>query len=170
MNHKKILKYLYSLESPEIKLGLDAIQSLLDKIGNPEKKLKCIHVAGTNAKGSVCAMLFYSIKEAGYKVGLYISPHLKIFNERIRINDSLITDKEIVKYFLKVKNYITNQSFFEITTAMALLYFAEKNVDFTILEVGLGGRLDATNVITPMASVITNVGLEHTEILGKTIE
>ncbi len=170
MNHKKILKYLYSLESPEIKLGLDAIQLLLDKIGNPEKKLKCIHVTGTNAKGSVCAMLFYALKEAGYKVGLYTSPHLKMFNERIRINDKFITDKEIVEYFLKVKQHITNQSFFEITTAMALLYFGGKNIDFAILEVGLGGRLDATNVVTPLVSVITNVGLEHTELLGKTIE
>ena len=103
MDYKKILAYLYSLESQKVKLGLDRIQSLLDKTGNPEKSLKCIHVAGTNGKGSVCAMIFYALKEAGYKVGLYTSPHLKRFNERIKINNKEITDKEIVEYFLKIK-------------------------------------------------------------------
>lgn len=170
MNHKRILKYLYSLESPKIKLGLGRVRNLLDKVGSPEKNLKCIHVAGTNGKGSVCAMIFYVLREAGYKVGLYTSPHLKRFNERIRVNDALITDKEIVDYFLKIKPHITNQSFFEITTAMAFLYFKEKNVDYVVLEVGLGGRLDATNVINPLVSIITNIGLEHTELLGNTIE
>lgn len=170
MHYSKILKYLYSLESSKIKLGLENIQNLLYKIGNPEIELKCIHVAGTNGKGSTCAMLFYIFREAGYKVGLYTSPHLKRFNERIRINDHFITDKEIVDYFLKLKPYVTNQSFFEVTTAMAFLYFKDKNVDFLILEVGLGGRLDATNVILPMVSVITNVELEHKDILGNTIE
>ena len=170
MNYKKMLDYLYSLETPKIKLGLNNIQSLLDKIGNPEKRLKCIHVAGTNGKGSVCSMLQSILMEAGYKIGMYTSPHLKKFNERIRINKKLITDKDIVDYFLKIKPKITNQSFFEITTAMAFLYFKENNVDFAVLEVGLGGRLDATNVVTPLVSVITNVGLEHTDILGKTIE
>ena len=170
MNYKKILNYLYSLESPKIKLGTERVHKLLDKIGNPEKQLKCIHVAGTNGKGSVCAMLFYILKEAGYKVGLYTSPHLKRFNERIRINEHFVTDKEIVEYFLKVKPFIINQSFFEITTAMAFLYFKEKNVDFAVLEVGLGGRLDATNIVTPLISVITNIELEHTDLLGKTSE
>ncbi len=170
MEYKAILGYLYSLESPEIKLGLENIQTLLQKIGNPEKNLKCIHIAGTNGKGSVCAMLFYILKEADYKVGLYTSPHLKKFNERIRINDKLIVDKEIVEYFLKIKPHITNQSFFEITTAMAFLYFKEKKADFVVLEVGLGGRLDATNVVVPLVSVITNIGLEHTNLLGNTIE
>ncbi|MBI3035882.1 hypothetical protein HYY71_06185 [Candidatus Woesearchaeota archaeon] len=141
MNHKKILAYLYSLESPSIKLGLERVQSLLDKTGNPEKSLKCIHVAGTNGKGSVCAMLFYILKDAGYKVGLYTSPHLKRFNERIRVNEHFITDREIVDYFLMVKPHITNQSFFEIT-----------------------------NVVIPLVSVITNIGHEHTDLLGNTIE
>ncbi len=169
MNYKKILNYLYSLESPKIKLGTERVYKLLDKISNPEKQLKCIHVAGTNGKGSVCAMLFYILKEAGYRVGLYTSPHLKRFNERIRVNDYFITNKEIVEYFLRVKPHVTNQSFFEMTTAMAFLYFKEKNVDFVVLEVGLGGRLDATNVVVPLVSVITNVEFEHTELLGKTI-
>ena len=168
--YKKILDYLYSLESPEIKLGLERVQSLLDKLGNPEKGLLCIHVAGTNGKGSVCAMLQSVLMEAGYKVGMYTSPHLKRFNERIRMNNNLITDREIAGCFLKIKPNATNQSFFEITTAMAFLYFREKNVDFAILETGLGGRLDATNVVNPLVSVITSIGLEHTELLGNTIE
>ena len=170
MNYAKILSCLYSLESPAIKLGLDRMQRLLDKTGNPEKNLKCIHVAGTNGKGSVCAMLNSILIEAGYKVGMYTSPHLQKFNERIRINNKLITDKEIVNYFLKIKPHITNQSFFEITTAMAFLYFYDKNVDFAVLETGLGGRLDATNVVNPQVSVITNIGLEHAELLGNAIE
>ena len=170
MSYKRALAYLYRLESPTFKLGLDRIRELLDKAGNPEKRLKVIHVGGTNGKGSVCSMIASALEEAGYKVGLYTSPHLKKFNERIRINGRQITDKEVVKYFLKLKPHIKNQSFFEITTAMAFLYFMEKNVDFAVIEVGLGGRLDATNVITPLISVITNVGLEHTDLLGKTIE
>ena len=170
MDYKKILAYLYSLETPKVKLGLERVQSLLDRVGNPEKRLKCIHVAGTNGKGSVCAMVFYILREAGYKVGMYTSPHLKKFNERIRVDNPFITDKEIVDYFLKVKPHITNQSFFEITTAMAFLYFKENNVDYAVLEVGLGGRLDATNVVTPLISVITNIGLEHVEFLGNTVE
>ncbi len=170
MDYKKILAYLYSLETPEVKLGVERVQSLLDRIGNPEKRLKCIHVAGTNGKGSVCAMMFYILRGAGYKVGMYTGPHLKEFNERMRVDNHFITDKEIVNYFLKVKPHITNQSFFEITTAMAFLYFKENNVDYVILEVGLGGRLDATNVVTPLVSVITNIGLEHTDLLGNTVE
>lgn len=170
MDYRKILNYLYSLESPEIKLGLGRVYQLLDKLGNPEKKIRCIHVAGTNGKGSVCAMLHSILAESGYKVGMYTSPHLKKFNERIRINDKLITDKEIVEYFLKIKPFITSQSFFEITTAMAFLYFHDKHADFIVLETGLGGRLDATNVVTPLVSVITNIGLEHTDLLGSTIE
>ena len=170
MNYARILNYIYSLESPKIKLGLERVQALLDKIGNPEKKMKCILVAGTNGKGSVCAMLNYVLIEGSYKIGMYTSPHLKKFNERIRINNRPITDKEIVEYFLKIKPFITNRSFFEITTAMAFLYFYERNADFAVLEVGLGGRLDATNVVTPSVSVITNIGLEHTELLGSTIE
>ena len=170
MGNRKILDYLYSLESSKIKLGLENIQNLLNKIGNPERNLKCIHVAGTNGKGSVCAMLFCILREAGCKIGLYTSPHLKKFNERIRVNEHFIMDREIVDYFLKIKPHITTQSFFEITTAMAFLYFKEKNVDFAVLETGLGGRLDATNVVIPLVSVITNIEIEHTDLLGNTIE
>lgn len=170
MKYEGVLSELYSLDVKKWTLGLDRIEELLQKLGNPEKKLKCIHVAGTNGKGSVCAMISSILIDAGYKVGLYTSPHLKEFNERIRVNNKLISNKDIVKYYLKVKKCVANQSFFEITTAMAFLYFAEKNVDFAVLEVGLGGRLDATNVAMPLVSIITNIGLEHTKFLGNTIE
>jgi dihydrofolate synthase / folylpolyglutamate synthase len=170
MDYKNVLKELYSLDNPKWTLGLERIEALLKKLGNPEKRLRCIHVAGTNGKGAVCAMISSILSDAGYKTGLYTSPHLKEFNERIRVNNNMITDKELVKYYLRVKKYITDQSFFEITTAMAFLYFYDKKVDFAVLEVGLGGRLDATNVITPLVSVITSIGLEHTNFLGNTIE
>lgn len=170
MNYKQILKELYSLENVKFKQTLDNMRLLLKKLNNPEKNLKYIHVAGTNGKGSVCAMISSILENAGYKVGMYTSPHMKRFNERIRINNKLITDKDIVKYYLRVKKHVTNQTFFEITTAMAFLFFKGKNVDFTVLETGLGGRLDTTNVIIPLISIITNIGLEHTEYLGNTIE
>jgi len=170
MKYKQILEELYSLENVKFKQTLVNMKALLKKLNNPEKKLKYIHVAGTNGKGSVCAMISSILQNAGYKVGMYTSPHLKKFNERIRINNKLITDKNIVKYYLRVKKHVTNQTFFEITTAMAFLYFKEKKVDFVVLETGLGGRLDSTNVIVPLVSIITNVGIEHTEYLGNKIE
>ena len=170
MNYKNVLNELYLLDIKKWALGLERIESLLKKVGNPEKNLKCIHVAGTNGKGSVCAMIHSILVDAGYKVGLYTSPHLKKFNERIKINDGEISDEDIVKYYLKVKKYLSGQSFFEITTAMAFLYFFEKKVDFVVLEVGMGGRLDATNVAAPLVSIITGIGLEHTQFLGNTLE
>lgn len=174
MDYNKILKRIYILESHKIKLGLDNINSLLLKIGNPEKTLRCIHVGGTNGKGSTSSMIYSVLRKAGYNVGLYTSPHLKRFNERIKINDTEIKNKEIVDYYLQLKKIsggvFFNSSFFEITTAIAFMHFKKKNVDFAVLEVGLGGRLDATNVATPLISVITNVDYEHTNLLGDTIE
>jgi len=170
MNYEKVLKELYGIKEWKFKLGLKNMKILLNKLNNPEQKLKCIHVAGTNGKGSVCAMISSVLQEAGYKVGMYTSPHLKKFNERIRINNKLISDKEIVEYYLRVKKNVTKQSFFEITTAMMFLYFKDKKVDFVVLEVGMGGRLDSTNVINPLISIITNIGYEHTDRLGKKIE
>src|SRR3989344_2537982 len=114
MSYKETLDYLYSLESPEIKLGLERIQALLDNLENPEKKLKCIHVAGTNGKGSVCAMLSSILVEAGYKVGMYTSPHLKDFRERFLINGVKISEEEFTKYFERVKPFVTEQTFFEV--------------------------------------------------------
>lgn len=170
MNYSRMLEHLYSLESSKFKLGLENIKSLLKKLGSPEKSLRYIHVAGTNGKGSVCAMLFSVLRQAGYNVGLYTSPHLKKFNERIRYNGIFITDREIVDYYIGMEDKITNQSFFEITTAIAFMYFKDKRPDFVILEVGLGGRLDATNVVMPLISVITNIDYEHTNLLGNTME
>ncbi|MFH0868584.1 MAG: folylpolyglutamate synthase/dihydrofolate synthase family protein [Candidatus Woesearchaeota archaeon] len=170
MNCNQILKELYKLENVKFIQSLANMEILLKKLHNPEKNLKYIHVAGTNGKGSVCAMLSSILTNAKYKVGMYTSPHLKKFNERIRINNKPITGKDIAKYYSKVKSYITNQTFFEITTSMAFLYFKEKKVDFVVLETGLGGKLDSTNVIKPLISIITNVGIEHTEYLGNTIK
>ncbi|MCH8003327.1 MAG: bifunctional folylpolyglutamate synthase/dihydrofolate synthase [Nanoarchaeota archaeon] len=170
MNYKQILKELYSLENIKFTQTLVNMSLLLRKLDNPHNKLKYIHVAGTNGKGSVCAMISYILINAGYKVGMYTSPHLKKFNERIRINNKLISDKDIVKYYLRIRNCKTKCTFFEITTAMAFLYFNDKKVDFVVLETGLGGRLDSTNVITPLISIITNVAFEHTEYLGNKIE
>ena len=169
MNYKLALEELYSMKEWKFKLGLKNMKVLLKKIGNPEKKLKCIHVTGTNGKGSVCAMINSVLIDAGYKVGMYTSPHLKKFNERIRINKKFISNKDVAEYYLRVKRHVTNQSFFEITTAMMFLYFYERKIDFAVLEVGMGGRLDSTNVIVPLISIITNIGYEHTHRLGKTL-
>ena len=171
MDYNQVIKYLYSLDRKKgSKLGLGNIKNLLKKIGNPEKNLKCVHVAGTNGKGSVCAMVYSILQKAGHKVGMYTSPHLEDFRDRFLINNKKISKNDIVRYFLKVKKFIDEQTFFEVITAMAFLYFNEKKVDFLVLEVGLGGRLDATNVVNPLISVITNVDIEHTDFLGKKIE
>ena len=147
----------------------------LDKFFNhPHRKYKTIHVAGTNGKGSVSHMLAAVLQSAGYTTGLYTSPHLKDFRERIKINGEMIPQKNVVKWVEKypVKNNLWNiePSFFELTVAMAFDYFAQENVDVAVIEVGLGGRLDSTNIITPEVSIITNIGLDHTNLLGKTIQ
>ncbi len=174
MNYEETLKYLESFQRFGIRLGLANIRRLLKLLGNPEKRLKVIHIGGTNGKGSVGAFLFYILKEAGYKVGLYTSPHLVDFRERIRTSDGLISKEELTRlvkevYRLPFTVYGFQPTFFEITTALALKYFADQRVDFAILEVGMGGRLDATNVTRPLVSVITNVDFEHTEHLGKSL-
>ncbi len=169
MQINKVLYELYSYESKGWNFGLDNIKVLLKKIDNPEKNLRCIHVAGTNGKGSVCAFISSILKESGFKVGLYTSPHLIRFNERIQINGKEISDEDIAELYQEIRPYITNQTFFEITTAMAFLYFSREKTDFVVLETGLGGRLDATNVVIPLVSVITNVSLEHTDYLGDSI-
>jgi dihydrofolate synthase/folylpolyglutamate synthase len=148
---------------------------LLDKFyGHPHRKFKSVHVAGTNGKGSVSHMLAAVFQSAGYKTGLYTSPHLKDFRERIRINGEMISEKKVMNW---VGNFITNNklwkiepSFFELTVALAFDYFAEEVVDIAIIEVGLGGRLDSTNIIFPELSIITNISLDHTALLGDTLE
>ncbi len=145
---------------------------LVNHIGNPEKKLQCIHVAGTNGKGSTSHFLASVLQEAGYKVGLYTSPHLKNFRERIKINGEEISEEFVCEFIEKNKPFFeANQlSFFEMTVGLAFDYFVKENVDIAIIEVGLGGRLDSTNIITPLISVITNIGFDHVQFLGNTLE
>lgn len=166
------MKQLESFQKFGINLGLDRIEYLLEKLDNPHLKFKSIHVAGTNGKGSVCAMLSSILKESGLKVGMYTSPHLFKYNERIQIRGQGIGDREIVKYFKLVKPHAkkVKATIFEILTAMAFKYFADKKVDIAVVEVGMGGRFDATNVLTPEVSVITTIDYDHTEYLGKTLK
>ena len=144
---------------------------LINHIGNPHIKVPCIHVAGTNGKGSTSHMLASVLQEAGYKVGLYTSPHLKDFRERIKINGVDITESFVCSFINQNKSFFESHdiSFFEMSVGMAFDYFAKEKVDIAIIEVGMGGRLDATNIITPLVSVITNIGLDHTQFLGNTI-
>ncbi len=168
----EILKYLYSLHRHGIKPGLGRISSILLKLGNPHRDYPSIHVAGTNGKGSTCAMLESVLIRAGHSVGLYTSPHLEKFNERIRVNGIVIPDRDMIRIASVVKKACSGEepTFFEFTTAMAFVYFRERMVDIAVLEAGMGGRLDATNVVTPLVSVVTNVGLDHMEYLGHGIK
>jgi len=144
---------------------------LLDYLGNPEKNLKCIHVAGTNGKGSTSHMLASILQEAGYQVGLYTSPHLKDFRERIKINKEMISEEFVVTFINQHRAFFETHelSFFEMSVGLAFDYFDKMKVDIAIIEVGMGGRLDSTNVITPLISVITNIGFDHTAFLGNTL-
>ncbi len=169
---QETLDYLYNLKVFGSKLGLENMRQLMEALNFPYRKFPAVHIAGTNGKGSTCAFLSLILREAGYKVGLYTSPHLIKFNERIRINGKEITDEELVNLTKQIKKVIeTNKistTFFEFTTALAFLYFAQENVDIAIIEVGLGGKLDATNVIIPEVAGITNISFDHTKILGET--
>ncbi|MCL1997829.1 MAG: bifunctional folylpolyglutamate synthase/dihydrofolate synthase [Turicibacter sp.] len=169
------LEYLYSSYSNRAKAGLDGVYSVLDRVGNPHSKLKVIHVAGTNGKGSTCTILKYILMEAGYSVGCFTSPHLERYNERIAINLADISDEDFIATIAEIAAAAdfcgVCLSFFEILTCMAYLHFANNAVDIAIMEIGIGGRLDATNVIeNPILSVITAPGYDHTEILGETLE
>lgn len=179
MEYSKAVDYLTNSCKFGSKRGIDNFKKLLSLMDNPHENLKAIHVAGTNGKGSCCVMLASILKEQGYNVGLFISPHLIRYNERISINGQYISDKDFADVIEVVKdktNILFNNtndffSFFEIITAAAFLYFKKKSVDFVILETGMGGRLDATNAIdNPIVSVITSISLDHTEYLGNTIE
>ena len=153
-------------------MGLEHTLSLLDFLNNPQEGIKTIHIAGTNGKGSTGATIYSILREYGYKVGLYTSPHLIKFNERIRINGRFITDEEIISFMMYVQPIINEikSTFFEVTTAMAFNHFNEKNVDIAIIETGLGGRLDSTNVVNPVLTVMTPISFDHIDILGDTIE
>lgn len=171
MDIEQVLSRLYSLQKFGIKLGLHNITELLNHLDNPHRKLKAFHIAGSNGKGSVCSFLASILMESGYKTGLYTSPHLVRFNERIKINGIEIENEYIADFYLRLEPFITERkpTFFEVTTALAFKYFADHNVDYAVIETGLGGRLDSTNVIDPLASVITSISLEHTEYLGTSL-
>lgn len=179
MNYQETINWMfnqlpmYQLQGASAyKKDLTNAYLLANHLGNPEKKLKCIHVAGTNGKGSTSHMLASILEEAGYTVGLYTSPHLKDYRERIKINGAEISEDFVSEFINKNKSFFesNDMSFFEMTVGLAFDYFVKENVDIVILEVGMGGRLDATNIITPMVSVITNIGLDHTQFLGNTLE
>ena len=174
MNSKKkgyqeAVRYLYSLQKYGIKFGLSKTSNLLKALGNPHKGQKYIHIGGTNGKGSVAAFIASILEETGLRVGLYTSPHLVRFTERFRINRVEITREKAADLIEELRDASAHEeppTFFEATTAMALAYFARENTDIAIMEVGMGGRLDATNVITPLVSVITNISKEHEFFLG----
>ena len=153
------------------KKDLSNTHKLSKHLNNPEQKFISVHVTGTNGKGSTSHMLASILQEAGYKVGLYTSPHLKDFRERIKINGKPISEKAVIQFIEEHKPFFKNQelSFFEMTVGLAFNYFAKEKVAIAIIEVGLGGRLDSTNIINPILSVITNIGLDHTQILGDTL-
>jgi dihydrofolate synthase/folylpolyglutamate synthase len=172
MDIETSLDKLFSLHTFGIKLGLDNTIGFLNHIGNPQQELKTIHIAGSNGKGSTASFIASILQEFGLNVGLYTSPHFVKFNERVILNGKQIEDEYISSFISEHENYIDeNQlTFFEVTTAMAFQYFKEMKPDYCVIETGLGGRLDSTNVLNPLATVITTISLEHTNVLGDTIE
>jgi dihydrofolate synthase/folylpolyglutamate synthase len=179
MTYQQTIDYLFSrlpmfsrIGTAAYKKDLINIRKLCEFLDAPYKKFKSIHIAGTNGKGSVSHMLAAILHTAGYKTGLYTSPHLKDFRERIRVNGEMVNEKFVIDFTEKIKPVIEeiDPSFFEITVAMAFEYFAEQNVEIAIIETGLGGRFDSTNIITPQLSVITNIGWDHMNILGDSLE
>lgn len=179
MSYQATLDYLYARLPMFSRIGAAAIKPNLDNtiaicnfLGHPEKKIKTIHIAGTNGKGSTSHMLASIFQEAGYKTGLYTSPHLYDFRERIKVNGQMCSEDFVVDFTNKIKTFIekVEPSFFEITVGMAFDYFAKEKVDIAIIETGLGGRLDSTNIIQPELSIITNIGFDHMALLGNTLE
>ena len=179
MNYSETIEYLFQRLPIFQRSGVSAYKSDIGNIvkassilGNPHLNFKSVHIAGTNGKGSTAHMISSVLQESGYKVGLYTSPHLKDFRERIRINGKIISQKTVVDFIEKYKTKFEeiDMSFFEMTVAMAFHHFSEEKVDIAIIECGLGGRLDSTNIIQPLVSVITNIGIDHTALLGNTIE
>lgn len=179
MTYSQTIDYLFSklpmfsrIGSAAFKKDLTNIQLLCEHLGNPEKQFKSVHIGGTNGKGSTSHMLASILQTAGYKTGLYTSPHLYDFRERIKIDGQLVPEEFVITFAEKIQPLIEDiqPSFFEITVAMAFSYFAEQQVDIAVIEVGLGGRLDSTNIIEPLASVITNIGWDHMNMLGDTLQ
>ena len=178
MNYQETVNWMFNQLPMYQSVGKSAYKEdltntilLSDYLGNPEKNIKCIHVAGTNGKGSTSHMLASILQEAGFKVGLYTSPHLKDYRERIKINNQEISENFVVDFISKHKKFFEQNelSFFEMTVGLAFDYFDKSNIDIAIIEVGMGGRLDSTNIILPLISVITNIGLDHIQFLGNTL-
>lgn len=176
--YQQTIDYLYASQpafhmvgAAAYKPGLDNTYRLMEHLGNPHEKLRTVHVAGTNGKGSTSHLIAATLQAQGYKVGLFTSPHLVDFRERIRISGEMIPQETVVKFVADNRPFLDElrPSFFETTMALAFWYFAEQKVDIAVIEVGLGGRLDSTNIITPLVSVITNIGIDHTEFLGDTL-
>ena len=179
MDYEATLDKLYRLERFGMKLGLENMRRFLDLLGNPHEGLRAIHVTGSNGKGSVSAFAASALRKAGYRVGLFTSPHLVRFNERIQVDGEPISDADVLRLWEGVQaamqamtdeRAVNRPTFFEVATAMAFLYFQQRQVDLGVIEVGMGGRLDATNVIQSDVAVVTRVDLEHTEHLGKTVD
>lgn len=178
MTYQECVDYILSVPLFATKLGTDNLNRILDLMGHPEKIYPVVHVAGTNGKGSTCSFLASILQQAGKKVGVFTSPHLVQINERLRINGQIISDAEFVMLFEETMCYIerakeqgiAHPSFFELMFLMGALYFKKQQVDYAIFETGMGGRLDATNVVEPVLTIITSVGLDHTQFLGDTIE
>ena len=179
MNYKETTAWMFSRlpmyqqqGGAAYKEDLSRTLKLSAQLNYPERKFKSVHVGGTNGKGSTAHMIAAILQEAGFKVGLYTSPHLKDFRERIKINGAMISEQFVVEFVAHQKAFLEDHqlSFFEMTVGMAFSYFEKKNVDIAIIEVGLGGRLDSTNIISPEVSVITNIGLDHTQFLGDTLQ
>jgi len=179
MNYTETIGYLQSqlpmfhrIGPAAYKANLDNTIALSEYLGRPEKKIRSIHIAGTNGKGSVANMLASILQQQGYKTGLATSPHLKDFRERIRVNGKMIPKRAVTEFVKNHRHFFEklNPSFFEITIALTFDYFAQENLDFAVIETGLGGRLDSTNIITPEVSVITNIGMDHMNLLGDTLE
>ena len=173
MTYSSAVEYLYGLQKHGIKLGLHNIRAILSRLERPERRYRTIHIAGTNGKGSTAAMAASMLTAGGHRVGLYTSPHLVDFRERIRVDGAMISELRVSELVIRMKLLAGADlplTFFELTTALALQYFAEESVDVAVLEVGMGGRFDATNVVEPVATAITTVSLDHEEYLGPTIE
>ena len=178
MNYQETINYLFTstpvfekIGAKAYKPGLDTVKAMDKLLGHPHTKYKTIHVAGTNGKGSCSHTIAAILQKQGYKVGLFTSPHLVDFRERIRINGAMVSEQYVIDFVEKNRSFFEplHPSFFELTTMMAFQYFAEQKVDYAVVEVGLGGRLDSTNIITPILSVITNISFDHTQFLGNTL-
>ena len=172
MTYVSAVAYLYRLQKHGIKLGLETMTALMGRLGMPQARYRTLHIAGTNGKGSTAAMAASVLQSAGYRVGLYTSPHLVEFRERIRVNGEMIAESQVARLTEHIQASCLpdiSPTFFEYTTAMAFQHFAETEVDVAVLEVGLGGRFDATNVVTPMACAVTTIALDHQDYLGTTL-